>query len=80
MLARARTAAGGGGPGATAEDESVSSVGGNSFASTVDDDDDGDTSEAAGEFVYIQMFCDDVRLVYVCGDGVPGGFFIFTAW
>jgi len=72
LLTRARTAAGGGGPGATAEVESVSSVGGNSFASTVDDD-DGDTSGAAGEFLYIQMFVDDVRLVYVCGDGAPGG-------
>lgn len=73
LLARARVAAGGGGPGATAEDASVSSVGGNSFASTVDDD-DGDTSGAAGECVYIHVFCDDVRLVYVCGHGVPGGF------
>jgi len=72
LLTRARAAAGGGTHGATVEDASVSSVGGNSFASTVDED-DGDTSGTAGEFV-IQMFCDDVRLVYVCGDGVPGGF------
>ena len=73
LLARATGAVRGGGSGAPDEDESVSSGGGNSFSSTVDDD-DGDMGGAAGELVlFVQVFVDDVRLHFVCVNGVPGG-------